>query len=63
MQIETIKGMIDREQLVVKDIIEENDNARVTATEWYFGEELVRRDCNINMLRGLSMGGEQGKVN
>jgi len=59
MLIHTTKGLIERSELAVKDIIDEQENARVTATEWYLGDELVRRDVNVNILRGLSLGAEQ----
>jgi hypothetical protein len=62
MLIHTTKGMVERDQLAVKDIVEEHENARVTATEWYMGDELVRRDVNVNILRGLQMGAEQESV-
>jgi hypothetical protein len=62
MLVFTKNGLIERDQLTVKDIIEEQQNARVTATEWYLGEELVRRDVNVNLLRGLEMGAEQQSI-
>lgn len=55
----TKNGLIERHRLTVKDIVEENDSCRVTATEWYLGEELVRRDVNVNLLRGLEVGAQQ----
>lgn len=60
--IQTKDGLIDRSELIVKDIISEEDNARVTATEWYKGTELVRRDVHVNVLRGLSLDGEQAAI-
>ena len=62
MFIHTKNGLIEREKLVVRDLIEEHDNARVTATEWYLGDELVRRDVHVNILRGLSVAGEQASL-
>lgn len=58
-QVLTTKGLVDRSKLEVKDIIEEHDNARVFATEWYLDGELVRRDVNVNILRGLEVAPEQ----
>jgi hypothetical protein len=55
----TTKGLVEREALTVKDVISEEDSARVTATEWYLGEELVRRDVNVNILRGLETPNDQ----
>ena len=62
MQIHTTKGLIDKEQLVVKDIIDFTEDARVIATEWYLEDELVRRDVNVNILRGLDMSSKKGDV-
>jgi hypothetical protein len=49
-QVQTTKGLIDRTSLTVKDIVTDGDNCRVTATEWYQGEEMVRRDVHVNIL-------------
>ena len=62
MKIQTIKGLIDRSDLEVKDVIVEEDNARITATEWYLSGELVRRDVNVNVLRGLAFDGSQSVI-
>lgn len=59
MKVYTIKGIVDRDLLEVKDIVFEEENARVTATEWYLDNELVRRDVHVNMLVGVSLTGEQ----
>lgn len=58
MLVQTIKGLIEKDQLVIKDIISEEDNSRIIATEWYLGDELVRRDVNVNILRGIDLFGE-----
>jgi len=57
MKVQTKAGLIDRSELQVKDIIEERENARVTATEWYLNNEMVRRDVNVNILTGLDLQG------
>lgn len=62
MQVQTTKGLLYLESLTVKDIVEMHDNARVVATEWYYGEELVRRDVNVNMLRGVDLSSDQGAI-
>ena len=62
MKVITTKGLIEIDDLIVKDTIEMYDNARVFATEWYFNDELVRRDVNVNVLRGLSAGAEQSEI-
>lgn len=55
MVVMTTKGLIDLSLLTVKDVVSTEENCRVTATEWYLGEELVRRDVNVNVLAGLDM--------
>ena len=62
MKVYTAKGVVDRDALTVKDIITEEGNARVTATEWFMGDELVRRDVNVNILVGQSFDSEQGAI-
>lgn len=62
MLVHTTEGLIEREKLEAKDIITEEDNARVIATEWFLGEKLVRRDVHVSILRGLSLTGEQSQV-
>lgn len=57
----TKKGLIARDKLKVKDIVEEHPHCRVVATEWFDEDgELVRRDVNVNVLAGQSLTGEQG---
>lgn len=63
MKIYTTKGLVELDQLTVADVVTMEDNARVTATEWRMGDELVRRDVHVNMLRQLEMGAEQGGFN
>lgn len=55
----TTKGLIERAELEVIDIITEEENARVFATEWRHNGELVRRDVNVNILAGVQLAGEQ----
>lgn len=62
MLVETIEGPIERELLVVKDIITEGDNHRTIATEWYYQDRLVKRDAHVILLHGIGMGGEQAKL-
>lgn len=61
-QVHTTKGLIDRDKLTVKDIVSEEDNARVVATEWFLGDELVRRDVAVSILRGQAVAGEQAEM-
>lgn len=59
MQVMTTKGLLDSASLSVQDIVTDEDNARVTATEWRHDGELVRRDVNVNILRGINLTNEQ----
>jgi len=59
MLIQTTEGLIERDLLAVRDIATEEENARVIATEWFLDGKLVRRDVNVNMLRGLDLNSEQ----
>lgn len=58
-KVHTTRGLIDRDRLIPTDIVSDEDNARVTATEWHLDGELVRRDVNVNILAGLALCGEQ----
>lgn len=61
-QVETNKGLIDRDQLEVVDQVHETGDARVIQTVWTdsaTGEE-VRRDVTISILRGLDLEKQQG---
>ena len=60
MQVQTAKGLIDRDKLAVQDIVTDEPNARVIATEWRLDGEIVRRDVWVSILRGQSLSGEQG---
>ena len=62
MQVDTIKGLIDLDKLVVTDITTVSGNIRVTATEWHLDGELVRRDVLGNVLSGISATGEQATI-
>ena len=61
IEVSTTKGLVDIEKLAVKDIISIEGTSRVTATEWYLNDELVRRDVNVNILKGLDLSGDQGE--
>ena len=62
MLVHTTKGLVAREKLTATDTVFEEDNARVTATEWHMGGELVRRDVNVNILAGQALAGEQAEL-
>lgn len=55
----TTKGIIHSEELQIIDRITIEDNARVIATEWFFGEEMVRRDVWVSALRPIDTESQQ----
>ena len=59
MEVFTKNGLIAREELEVKDQIIEEENNRIFVTEWFYNGELVRRDVNVNILRGVELASEQ----
>lgn len=59
MLVQTNAGMIERDLLTIRDVVTEEENARIVATEWFYGDELVRRDVNVNILNGQILTGEQ----
>lgn len=61
-QVHTTKGLIDRDQLTVKDIVSDEPNARVVATEWFLDGEMVRRDVAVSILSGLAVFSEQAEL-
>jgi hypothetical protein len=60
--VHTTKGLIDRADLIATDVVSEEDNARVIATEWHFDGELVRRDVAVSILQGQALFGEQAEI-
>lgn len=62
MKVHTTRGLIARERLIATDIISEEDNARVIATEWHLDGELVRRDVAVSILQGHALCGEQAEL-
>lgn len=54
----TSKGLVERSRLVAKDIVFEEANARLIATEWFIrgreAEGHVRRDVWCNVLRPIA---------
>ena len=62
MLVHTTHGLIDRDLLTAVDIVTEEENARVIATEWFLGDEMVRRDVAVSILSGQAVFGEQEAV-
>jgi len=62
MKVHTTKGLIERDLLIASDIVTEEENARVIATEWHLDGELVRRDVAVSILQGQALFGEQAEL-
>ncbi len=62
MKVLTTHGLVERSTLSTKDVVSEDDATRVTATEWYIGQELVRRDVWVNALRGVECDVEAARM-
>ena len=60
--VHTTKGLIERHRLAVTDIVTDEENARVVATEWHLDGELVRRDVAVSILQGQALCGEQAEL-
>ena len=60
-QVHTIKGLIDSALLKTTDIVTDEPNARVIATEWHLNGELVRRDVAVSILSGQALAGDQAE--
>jgi len=53
MKVFTTKGLLEFNDLKIIDVIDVGDNHRKIATEFYWHDELVRRDVTVSMLRPL----------
>lgn len=62
MKVFTTRGLIDFDFLRVKDVVELGENHRKVATEFYLGDELVRRDVAVSILRPLEGAAAQGHL-
>jgi hypothetical protein len=62
MKVFTTQGLIEFDELDVKDIVEMGDNYRKIATEWRYQGELVRRDVAVSALRPLQTETVEGKL-
>ena len=62
MKVQTTHGLVERSTLTTKDEVREDDATRVTATEWYLNNELVRRDVWVNALRGVECDVEAARM-
>ena len=62
MLVYTTQGLIEADQLQVTDVVTMEDNARVIATEWRLGDELVRRDVWVSVLRQQDLTAAAGQI-
>lgn len=60
--VQTSVGLVNKDKLVVKDVVTNEENARVLATEWFLEGILVRRDVNVNILNGIGLTGTQESI-
>ena len=60
VKVETQKGIFDRSELQVQDLVHETEDARVIQTVWTHNGEEVRRDVTVSILRGLDVSNIQG---
>lgn len=60
MKVLTTKGLVDFDQLRVVDSVEVGDNYRKISSRWYLGDELVKGDAAVSMLRPIESVAEQG---
>lgn len=61
MKVMTDKGIIERDRLQVREVIQEDGNVRAVSTEWMLEGEVVRRDVWINTLMPLEFGASNGQ--
>ena len=63
MLVQTIKGLQDSDSLRVEDVVEWGDNHRKVITQWWDGNELVKQDVAVSILRGPEIKSIQGQIN
>jgi len=63
MKVFTTKGLVDMDALTVRDVVELKGNHRKVATEFYLGDELVRRDVAVSILAPPGVNLSQGAIN
>lgn len=62
MKVLTTKGPVEFDALSVRDVVEVCDNTRKVASEFYLGDELVRRDVAVSMLMPIETQAEHGRM-
>lgn len=62
MKVLTIKGPIEFDQLRIQDVVEVVENGRKVATEYYLGDELVKRTVTIDILMPFEVAALEGTL-
>ena len=60
--VSTAVGLIERDRLVVEDIITEAPNQRTIVTEWRLDGEIVKQDTHVSILCGQAIFGKQEEL-
>lgn len=55
-------GLLPYEDLEITDIVTEEDNARVIATEYKYKGEIVKREAWVCLLRPLNLFASEGSL-
>lgn len=56
-KVRTIIGDIDESELRTQLLAKDTPTAIEVQYEWYFGEQLVRRDAWVNLKQGMTLTG------
>jgi hypothetical protein len=59
MKVITTRGLVEIEELEVKDIVTYEGTARIVATEYRLDSELVKRSVWVDILDGVALNSEQ----
>jgi hypothetical protein len=62
MKVFTTQGLVEMDALTVRDVVELEGNHRKVATEFYLGDELVRRDVAVSILAPPGVNITQGEI-
>jgi len=63
IEVMTTEGLIPLGAMQVKDVIFYDDNARTTATEYYYLGKMVKRAVTVQVLRPVKVHSKEGNVN
>lgn len=62
MKIFTTKGLIEEDQLTLKNVEEWGENHRKVLFQYWLGDELVRQSVFVDVLRPMDIEVEQGRL-